>query len=61
MRHTIKTEILQAVLNYLALKPYSEVQNLVTAIQSDAKVDPLSKTEIETNAEKQEDQSESKE
>lgn len=45
MRHTIKTQILQAVLNYLATKPYNEVQALVTAIQSDAAVDPLSKVE----------------
>jgi len=50
MRHTIKTEILQTVLNYLASKPYNEVQALVAAIQSDAKVDALAKAEVEAQA-----------
>lgn len=50
MRHTIKTEILQSVLNYLASKPYNEVQALVSAIQTDAKVDALAKAEAEAQA-----------
>ena len=35
-RHSLNTETLQTLLNYLATKPYAEVANLVTAIQTDA-------------------------
>jgi hypothetical protein len=36
MRHSIKTDILQNVLNYLANRPYAEVASLILAIQGDA-------------------------
>lgn len=38
MRHSIKSEILQTVLNYLASRPYAEVAKLVADIQGDVKV-----------------------
>lgn len=47
MRHTIKTEILQTVINYLATKPYNEVQALVAAIKSDARVEALAQAEAQ--------------
>lgn len=37
MKHSIKTEILQKVLNYLSSRPFSEVNTLITEITSDAK------------------------
>lgn len=37
MRHSIKTEVLQKVLNYLASRPFSEVNSLISEITSDAK------------------------
>lgn len=36
MRHSVKTEILQSVLNYLANRPYQEVASFITALQGDA-------------------------
>lgn len=36
MRHSVKTEILQNVLNYLANRPYQEVAAFITALQGDA-------------------------
>jgi len=39
MDYKIKEEVLQAVLNYLATKPYSEVFQLVTALQSSEKIE----------------------
>lgn len=36
MRHSVKTEILQSVLNYLANRPYHEVASIITSIQGDA-------------------------
>jgi hypothetical protein len=38
MRHSVKTEILQSVLNYLANRPYHEVASIITSIQGDATV-----------------------
>jgi hypothetical protein len=38
MRHSLKTEVLQQVLNYLANQPYAQVAKLVTDIQADAKL-----------------------
>jgi hypothetical protein len=32
----ISTELINAVLNYLAQRPYGEVVNLITAIQAEA-------------------------
>jgi len=37
MRHTIKTDILQKVLNYLSSKPFTEVSALINEVMSDAK------------------------
>lgn len=36
MRHSVKTEILQNVLNYLANRPYHEVATIITSLQGDA-------------------------
>ena len=36
MRHSIKTEILQKALNYLASRPFNEVNSLINEITSDA-------------------------
>lgn len=38
MRHSVSTEILQNVLNYLADQPYKFVNQLVTQLQNDAKL-----------------------
>lgn len=37
MKHSVSTNILQDVLNYLANRPYTEVAGLIKAIQDDAK------------------------
>lgn len=37
--HTIKTELLQSILNYLAQRPYGEVFQLINAIRESVVVD----------------------
>ena len=50
MRHSVKTEILQNVLNYLANRPYQEVASFISALQGDATLIEGATETIETNA-----------
>jgi hypothetical protein len=43
----ISTDLINAILNYLGTRPYIEVVNLITAIQSEA-AKPKEPIEIET-------------
>lgn len=38
MRHSIKTDLLQKVLNYLTSKPFNEVNTMINEIVADAVV-----------------------
>ena len=48
MRHSVNTKVLQDILNYLANRPYSEVDTIIKALQDDATIiDTASQTEAE--------------
>lgn len=49
---TIPQEILQAVVNYLATKPYNEVVNIIGAIQKEVKEVEEKEATVETVIEK---------
>ena len=36
MKHLVSTKVLQEILNYMANRPYSEVSELINALQQDA-------------------------
>lgn len=40
MRHSVSTQILQDILNYLGTRPAGEVLHLINALQGDAQVVP---------------------
>jgi hypothetical protein len=42
MRFTVEQKVLQAVLNYLAEKPFKETHGLIQALQADVRQDPNS-------------------
>lgn len=37
MKHIVSTSLLQSIINYLANRPYTEVAELITSLQEDAK------------------------
>lgn len=37
MKHIVSTKVLQEVVNYLANRPYTEVAELILALQNDVK------------------------
>ena len=39
MEYKIKEDVLKAILSYLAAKPFSEVANLIGALQSSEKIE----------------------
>ena len=40
MKHSVSTNVLQEILNYLASRPYTEVVVLIKTLQEDAKAIP---------------------
>lgn len=50
MRHTVSTELLQEIINYLANRPYAEVAALISSLQEDAHVISEEKTEEQKSA-----------
>jgi len=49
----VSTNLLQAIVNYLVLKPYNEVAQLLGAIQNELNVVPEEKKEEEEKEEKE--------
>lgn len=45
MRHSVKSELLQKLMSYLATRPFSEVYNLINELTSDAK--PIEETKVQ--------------